>query len=133
MAPIEGEIALTLALEALIWTEPVVGISNEVRVFTGIRAINTQIARFSTLFTCLEGINHFEVIGTRIFEFLVEKINLGCEHIHVFKLVDLLGEGLSALIIPALVGGYLLNESTSYLDTQRKECRSYCGINMFPG
>jgi hypothetical protein len=42
------------------------------------------------------------VIGTRIFKFLHEKINLGGEHIHLFKMVDLTGVGMSAFIIPTL-------------------------------
>ena len=102
----------------MIRTEAIVEIPNKVCALTGIWAIDTHVARFSTLLTRHAVINHFEVIGDRIFKFLHRKINLGGEHKHVFKLVDLAGAGLSVLIILALARGHLLNESTSCLDTQ---------------
>jgi hypothetical protein len=40
---------------------------------------------------------------------LLHKINLDGEHAHLFKLVNLVGVGLSALLILALVRGHLLN------------------------
>jgi hypothetical protein len=38
-----------------------------------------------------------------------KKISLGGELVHLFKQVNVAGVGLSALLIPALVGGHLLN------------------------
>jgi hypothetical protein len=75
----------------------------------------------SALLTRQAGINHFEVIGTEIFEFLHEKINLGSEPIHLFKLVNLAGAGPSAFIIPTLTRSHLFNQSLSFLDTKSKE------------
>jgi hypothetical protein len=49
------------------------------------------------------------MIEARVLKLLHKKINLGSEHIHLFKLVNLVGEGLSALLISALVRGHLLN------------------------
>ena len=72
---------------------------------------------FAALFTCHAGTDHFKVIDAQIFKFLHEKINFGGEHIHLFKLVDLTGAGLSALIISALARGHLLNQCLSCLDT----------------
>jgi hypothetical protein len=67
------------------------------------------MACLSALITRHVGITHFEVIESRIFEFLQEKINFGGEHIHFFKLVDLMGASLSAFIIPTLTKGHLFN------------------------
>jgi hypothetical protein len=67
------------------------------------------VAYFSTLFTRYSGIDHFEMIEARVLKLLHSKINLGGEHVHVFKLVNLEGAGLSTLLIPALVRGHLLN------------------------
>jgi hypothetical protein len=49
------------------------------------------------------------MIEVWVLKLLHKKINLGGEHIHLFKLVNLVGEGLSALLISALVRGHLLN------------------------
>jgi hypothetical protein len=66
------------------------------------------VARFSALFTRYLGIDHFEEIEARVLKVLHKKINLGGEHVHLFKLVNLASVGLSALLIPALVRGHLL-------------------------
>jgi hypothetical protein len=63
----------------------------------------------SALLTHHTGIDHFVVIETRIFEFFPEKINLGGEHIHLFKLVDLMAAGISVFIIPTLTRSHLFN------------------------
>jgi hypothetical protein len=55
-------------------------------------------------------VDHFEVTEARIFKFLHVKINLGGEHIHLFKLVNLAGVGLSMLINPALTRSHLFNQ-----------------------
>jgi hypothetical protein len=60
-------------------------------------------------------------------------MNLGGEHIHLFKLVKLVGVGLSALINPTLTGSHLFNQWPSFLDTESKEWTSSSNINMFPG
>jgi hypothetical protein len=49
------------------------------------------------------------MIKAWVLKFLHKKINLGGEHVYLFKLVNLAGVGLSALLIPALVRGHLLN------------------------
>jgi hypothetical protein len=67
------------------------------------------VAYFSALFTCYLGIDHFEMIEAQIHKLLHKKIKLDGEHIHLFKLVNLAGAGLSALPISALVRGQLLN------------------------
>jgi hypothetical protein len=46
------------------------------------------------------------MIEARVLKLLHKKINLGSEHVHLFKLVNLAGAGLSALLIPALVRGH---------------------------
>jgi hypothetical protein len=53
----------------LIRMEPI-GISNEIHVLTGRRAIGAHMACLSALLTHHTRIDHFEVIETRIFEFL---------------------------------------------------------------
>jgi hypothetical protein len=49
------------------------------------------------------------MIEARVLKFLHKKINPGGKHVHLFKLVNLVGAGLSALLIPTLVRGHLLN------------------------
>jgi hypothetical protein len=61
------------------------------------------------LFTCYSSIDHFEIIEARILKLLHKKINLGGEHVHLFKLVNLVCAVLSVLLIPALVRGHLHN------------------------
>jgi hypothetical protein len=96
-------------IEALIRMKTIVGITNEVDVLGDRRAVDTNMARFFALFTRYSGIDHFEVIEARVLKLLHKKINLGSEHVLLFKLVNLAGVGLSALLIPALVRGHLLN------------------------
>jgi hypothetical protein len=52
------------------------------------------------------------MIETRVLNLFHKKINLGGEHVHLFKLVNLAGAGLSALLILDLVRGHLLNQVT---------------------
>jgi hypothetical protein len=78
-------------------------------------------------------IDHFEMIKTRILRLLHKKINLGNEHVHLFKLVNLVGADLSALLIPALVRGHLLNQFMSFLNTESEERTSSSNIYMLPG
>jgi hypothetical protein len=49
------------------------------------------------------------MIEARVLKFLHKKINLGGEHVHLFKPVNLVGVGLSALLIPTLVRDHPLN------------------------
>jgi hypothetical protein len=91
------------------------------------------MACFSALFTCYSGIDHFEMIEARVLKLLHKKINLGGEHVHLFKLVNLVGAGLSALLIPALVRGHLLNQFMSFLDTERGERTSSSSIYVLLG
>jgi hypothetical protein len=67
------------------------------------------MACLSTFFTRHAGIDYFEVIKTQIFKFLHENINLGGEHTHLLKLVNLLGVGLIAFIFPTLTTSHLFN------------------------
>jgi hypothetical protein len=73
------------------------------------------------------------MIEARVLKVLHKKINLGGEHVHFFKLVNLVGAGLSALLILALVRGHLLNQFTSFLNTASKERTSSSNIYMLPG
>jgi hypothetical protein len=97
------------SIEALIRMKTVVGITNEVDVLGDRRAVDAHVAHFSTLFTRYSGINHFEMIEARVLKLLHKKINLGSEHVHLLKLVNHAGAGLSVLLILALVRGHLLN------------------------
>jgi hypothetical protein len=87
----------------------IIGITNKVDILGDRRAVDAHVACFSALFTCYSGNDHFEMIEARVLELLHKKINLGGEHVHLFKLVNLVGVGVSALLIPALVRGHLLN------------------------
>jgi hypothetical protein len=73
------------------------------------------------------------MIEARVLNLLHKKINLDGEHVHLFKLVDLVGAGLSALLIPALVRGHLLNQFMSFLNTEIEERTSNKNIYMLPG
>jgi hypothetical protein len=67
---VEGKARLVPSrIEALIRMESN-GIYNEIHVLTHYRATDTHMSCVSALFTCHAGINHFEVIETRIFKFL---------------------------------------------------------------
>jgi hypothetical protein len=110
LAVVEREIGFVPpSIEALIRMKTIVGITNEVDVLGDHRAVDAHVARFSALFTHYSGVNHFEMIEAWVLKLLHKKINLGHEHVHLFKLVNLVGAGLSALLIPALVRGHLLN------------------------
>jgi hypothetical protein len=96
------------SIEALIRTKTIVGITNEVDILGDHRTIDAHVARFPALFTRYSRIDHSEMIDARVLKLLHKKINIGSEHIHRFKLVNIAGAGLSALLIPALVRGHLL-------------------------
>jgi hypothetical protein len=98
-----------LSIEALIRMKTIVGITNEINILGDHRAVKAHVACFSALFTPYSGIDHFEMIDSWVLKLLHKKINLGGEYVHLFELVNLAGEGLSALLIPALVRGHLLN------------------------
>jgi hypothetical protein len=70
------------------------------------------------------------MIKARVLKILHKKINIGSDYVHLFKLVNLTGTGLSALLIPALVRGHLLNQFMSFLNTESKE-RTSSNIYMF--
>jgi hypothetical protein len=97
------------SIEALIRTKTIVGITNEVDILGDRQAVDAHMACFSALFTRYLGIDHFEMIKAWVLKLLHKKINLGSEHVHLFKLVNLAGASLRALLIPALVRGHLLN------------------------
>jgi hypothetical protein len=73
------------------------------------------------------------MIEARVLKLLHKKINLGSEHVHLFKLVNLAGAGQSALLIPALVRLHLLNQFTSFLNTESEERTSSRSIYMLSG
>jgi hypothetical protein len=114
----------------LINVKTIVGITNEVDVLGDHQAVDAHVARFSALFTCYSGFDHFEMIEARVLKLLHKKINLGGEHVHLFKLVNLAGAGLSALLIPALVRGHLLNQFMSFFNTESEERTSSSSIYM---
>jgi hypothetical protein len=120
-------------IEALIRMKTIVGITNEVNVLRDRRAVDAHVACFSALFTHYSGIDHFEMIEAQVLKLLHKKVNLGGEHIHLFKLVNLAGVDLSALLIPALVRGHLLNQFTSFLNTESEERTCCSSIYMLPG
>jgi hypothetical protein len=95
--------------------------------------MDAYVAYFSALFTRYSGIDHFEMIKAQVLKLFHTKINLGGEHIHLFNLVNLVGVGLSALLILALVGGHLLNQFMSFLNTESEERTSRSSIYMLPG
>jgi hypothetical protein len=120
-------------IEALIRTKTIVGITNEVDILGDRWAVDSHVARFSALFTHYSGIDHFEMIKVRVLKLLHKKINLGGEHVHLFKLINLSGVGLSVILIPALVRGHLLNQFMSFLNTESEERTSSSSIYMLPG
>jgi hypothetical protein len=119
------------SIEALIRTKFCVGITNEVDVLGDRQTVDAHVACFSALFTCYSGIDHSEMIEAQVIKLLHMKINLGGEHVHLFKLVNLAGAGLSALLISALVRGHLLNQFMSFLNTESEEGTSSSSIYMF--
>jgi hypothetical protein len=120
-------------IEALIRMKNIVGITNEIDILEDHRGVDAHVTCFSTLFTRYSGIDHFEMIEAWVPKLLHKKINLGGEHVHLFKMVNLVGAGLSALFIPALVRGHLLNQFTSFLNTKSEERTSNSSIYMLPG
>jgi hypothetical protein len=97
------------SIEALIRMKTIVVITNEVDILGDHQAVDAHVASFSALFTCYSGIDHFEMIEARVLKLLHKKINPDGEHVHLFKLVNLVGAGLSALLIPTVARGHLLN------------------------
>jgi hypothetical protein len=95
----------------------IVGVPNKVDVLMDRQAIETHMVYFSSLFTRHTNVDHFDVIEAQIFKFLHEKINLGSEHIHLFKPVNLAGAGLNAIINPTLTIRHLFNQCLSFLDS----------------
>jgi hypothetical protein len=108
-------------VEALIRIKTIVGITNEVDILEDRRALDAHVSCFSTLFTRYSGIDHFEMTEAQVLKLLHKKINLGGEHVHLFKLVNLAGVKRSTLIIPALIRSHLLNQFVSFLNTESKE------------
>jgi hypothetical protein len=118
LAVVEWETGLVPpSIEALIRMKTIVGIINEVDILRDRQAVDAHVACFSALFTRYSGIDYFEMIEAWVLKLLHKKINLGGEHVHLFKLVYLAGVSLSAILIPALVRGHLLNQFTSFLNT----------------
>jgi hypothetical protein len=121
------------SIEALIWIKSIVEITNGIDVPWDRQVVDAHVARFSTLFTHYSSIDHFEMIEAWVLKLLHKKINLGGEFVHLFKLVNLAGAGLSALLILALVSGHLLNQFMSFLNTKSEERTSSSSIYMLPG
>jgi hypothetical protein len=121
------------SIEALIRMKTIVGITNEVDNMGDRQVVDAHVACFSALFTRYSVIDHFEMVEAQVLKLLHKKINLGGEHVHLFKLVNLMGVGLSALLIPALVRGHLLNQFMSFLNTESEERTSSSSIYMLPG
>jgi hypothetical protein len=119
--------------EALIRMKTIFGMTNEVDVLGDCRAVDVHIACFFALFTRYSGIDHFEMIEARVLKPLHKKINPGSEHVHLFKLVNLAGVGLSVLLILALVRGHLLNQFMSLLNTESEERTSSSSIYILLG
>jgi hypothetical protein len=121
------------SIETLIRTKTIVGITNELDILGDCRAVDAYVAYFSALFTRYSSIDHFEMIEAQVLKILHKKIDLGGEHVYLFKLVKLAGAGLSVLLILALVRGHLLNQFTSFLNTESKERTSSSIIYMLLG
>jgi hypothetical protein len=121
------------SIEALIRTKTIVGITDKVDVLGDRRAVDAHVAHFSALFTRYSGTDHFEMIEAWVLKLLQNKSNLGGEHVHLFKLVNLVGVGLSVLLIPALVRGHLLNQFMSFLNSVSEKRTSSNSIYMLPG
>ncbi len=87
------------SIEALIRTKTIVGITNKVDILGDHRVVDAHVTYFSVLFTRYSGINQLEMIEARVLKLLHNKINLGSEHVHLFKLVNPAGAGLSARVM----------------------------------
>jgi hypothetical protein len=121
------------SIEALIRMKTIVRITNEIDILGDHRVVDAHVAHFFTLFTRYSGIDHFQMIEAQVLKLLHKNINLGGEHVHLFKLVNLVGAGLSALLIPDLVRGHLLNQFMSFLNTESEERTSSSSIYMLSG
>jgi hypothetical protein len=121
------------SIEAMIRMKTIAGITNEVDILGDRQPVDAHMARFSALFTHYSGINHFEMIEARVLKLLHKKINLSGQQVHLFKLVNLAGAGLSVLLILALVRGHLLDQFMSFLNTESEERTSSSSIHMIPG
>jgi hypothetical protein len=108
-------------VEALIQMKTIIGVTNKVSILTNCRAIHTHVACFFALFTGHSGIDLFEMIKARVLKLLHKNINLGSEHVYLFKMVNLAGVGWSTLIILAMIRSHLLYQFMSFLNTKRKE------------
>jgi hypothetical protein len=120
------------SIEASIRMKTIVGITNEVDILGDRQVVNAHVACFSALFTHYSSIDYFEMIEARVLKLLHKKINLGGEHVHLFKLVNLVCAGLSVLLIQALVRGHLLNQFVSFLKIESEERTSTSSIYMLP-
>jgi hypothetical protein len=118
------------SIEALIRTKTIIGITNKVDILRDHWAVDAHVACFSTLSTHYSGIERFEMIEGLVLKLLHKKIKVGDEHVHLIKLVNLAGVGLSVLLILALVRGHLLNQFTSFLNTESEERTSNNNIYM---
>jgi hypothetical protein len=121
------------SIEALIRMKTIVGITNEVDVLGDRRVVNAHVAHFLALLTRYSGTDHFEMIEAWVLNLLHKKIIVGGEHVHLVKLVNLVGVGLSTLLIPTLVRGHHLNHFTSILKTESEERTSNSSIYMLSG
>jgi hypothetical protein len=87
LAVVERETGLVPPrVEALIRMKTIVGFTNKVSIPIDCRAIDTHVAYFSALFTGHSDIDHFEMVKARVLKLFHKKINLGGEHVHLFKL-----------------------------------------------
>jgi hypothetical protein len=120
------------SIEALIRMKTIVGITNEVDILGDHRAVDAHVTYFSTLFTRYSGIDHLEMIKAEVLKLLHKKINLGGEHVHLSMLVNLEGADLNALLIRAQVRLHLLNQFTSFLNTESEEGTPSSSIYMLP-
>jgi hypothetical protein len=111
----------------------IIRIINEVDILGDHRAVDAHVACFFSLFTRYSGIDHFEMIKARVLKLLHKKINLDGEHVHLLKLMNLAGAGLSAILIPTLIRGHLLNQFMSFLNTESEERISNSSIYMLSG
>jgi hypothetical protein len=111
------------SIEALIRTKTNIGITSKVDVSGDRWAVDAHVAHFSTVFTRYSGVDYFEMIEARVLKLLHKNINLGGEHVHPSKLVNLVGASLSVL----------LNQFMSFLSTESKERTSSSSIYMLPG
>jgi hypothetical protein len=110
LAVVEWEIGFILpSIEASIMMKNIVEITNKVDILGDRQAVDAHVSCCSALFTRYSGIDHFEMIEARVLKLLHKKINLSGVHVHLFKIVNLAGAGLSVLLIPSLVRGHLLN------------------------